>query len=131
MPTVSCAECATAVDLVDNFCCYCGLPQAAAGSASRLSPPSNALTVREAEVLSTLRMELAPLVPSLARAVAVLGAAAVADWVLREGSRHLLREGLILLGRRAALNRAERRNQRGAAEQHATVVMEQRIAFHN
>jgi len=54
-----------------------------------------------AALLPALRSHLGPLVPTMRRAVAVVAAAAVADWALRTGTRAVLQEGLSALGRRS------------------------------
>ena len=53
-------------------------------------------------LLPALRADLAPLVPPIRRAATVVAVAAVTDWVLRCGSRRLLREGLGWLSRETA-----------------------------
>ena len=48
-------------------------------------------------LLPALRAELAPYVPAVRRAAAVVAAAAAADWALRAGTRTLLHEGVAAL----------------------------------
>ena len=55
-----------------------------------------------ASLLPALRADLAPLAPSIRRAMTVVAAAAVADWALRTGTRAVVQEGLSALGRRGS-----------------------------
>ena len=77
-------------------------------------------------LLPALRADLAPLVPPIRRAATVVAVAALTDWVLRSGSRRLLREGLGRLSREAAPT-AIPRAARGSVVRSETVIVERLI----
>ncbi len=124
----TCPRCDRTVEASDNFCRDCGWSLHLETS----DEPAVVADVRVAKIeseqgslLPALRAELAPYVPAVRRAAAVVAAAAVADWALRAGTRSLLHEGVAALRRR---NGAQSR--KGALHDHASansVVVEQRI----
>ena len=51
------------------------------------------------QFLPALRADLAPLIPPMRRAATVVAVAALADWLVRAGSRRMLGDSLSLLSR--------------------------------
>ena len=87
-------------------------PDPAEASTAEEHPPPDPSPALEAELvpapqqhpvrrqfLPALRADLAPLIPPMRRAATVVAVAALADWVVRAGSRRMLGDSLSLLSR--------------------------------
>lgn len=74
------------------------LPDPAPALEAELVPATARHPVRR-QFLPALRADLAPLIPPMRRAVTVVAVAALADWVVRAGSRRMLGDSLSLLSR--------------------------------